>query len=620
VLNESAFAFIIEMAILHEPVFTILSDEIFTDRENILATLKKIAYGAKRQQFFSPVLIGHRRIGKTEVLKKLYNELFWEQNEVVPIYITFEELSRESRQFAMQYLTFFLSQYMGFKLKDVNLIKKTRKLDDIIGHIKEFAREQNNHGLLRLLDSVNSVITDNKDTWPILNCAIWAPRRVSEDNEEPIFVMLDEFQHVIEIRNENGGDPNALGKYQHAVEYRRCPHLVTGSAVTLLTKDIIGRGALFGRFRAQYIRGLEGYYVLELCQKLSKHHNVEVNPEMAAEIARRTGGNPFYIQCIFEGAVFLNENLDNIESVNRVIAYELTEGAIWSELYRQLNYYFSTINEFGITKNIFYFATRYQDEKIDPKKIASSMSHWDVDERKVRDVLLSLSRADLIEEKVAGTEFYNIKDPILREFTDTWARVDVENATWEEAATELRERYRELSGKYADFKGYATELMVKFLMMQFSGQTVDGESFFSRKINVLLPKFVWVDSKVVKLPDTEKKINSLVFLLIKLFFLKEKFGREYQIDIVAKEVPNLWLVEVKNTQQPIGLAQIKHFESACKVAEEVIRGEIITRWYISTCGFTQESEKYLSENGFLYSNREQINQLLRYFGLRELPI
>ncbi len=179
-----------------------------------------------------------------------------------------------------------------------------------------------------------------------------------------------------------------MGKYQHAVEYRRCPHLVTGSAVTLLTRDIIGRGALFGRFRAQYLRGLEGYHVLELCHKLSKHHNVEVNPEMAAEIARRTGGNPFYIQCIFEGAVFLNEHLDNIDSVNRVIAYELTEGAIWNELYRQLNYYFNTINEFGITKNIFYFATRYQDEKIDPKKIASSMSHWGIDERQVRDVLL----------------------------------------------------------------------------------------------------------------------------------------------------------------------------------------------------------------------------------------
>lgn len=62
-----------EMTTVHEPIFKVLSDDLFTDRENILAILKKIAYGAKYQRFFSPVLIGHRRMGKTEVLKKLYN-------------------------------------------------------------------------------------------------------------------------------------------------------------------------------------------------------------------------------------------------------------------------------------------------------------------------------------------------------------------------------------------------------------------------------------------------------------------------------------------------------------------------------------------------------------------
>jgi len=38
------------MTTLHEPVFKVLSDEIFTDREDILATLKRIAYGAKRRK------------------------------------------------------------------------------------------------------------------------------------------------------------------------------------------------------------------------------------------------------------------------------------------------------------------------------------------------------------------------------------------------------------------------------------------------------------------------------------------------------------------------------------------------------------------------------------------
>ena len=226
------------------------------------------------------------------------------------------------------------------------------------------------------------------------------------------------------------------------------------------------------------------------------------------------------------------------------------------------------------------------------------MSHWGVTEEQVVDILLALSRADLIEEKVAGTEFYNIKDPIMREFTDAWARVDVENATWAEANVELRERYNKLAGVYANLKGYATELMVQFLMMRFNRHEVEGEKFFKHPGKIFLPRFVWVDSRIVKLPDSP----------------------QYQIDVVGRSVPHLWLVEVKNTEQPIGLQDVKYFAEACQVAAEVVGGEDVTRWYVSTSGFTQDATDYLNKHKFLYSDRNQINQLLQHFGLQELPV
>jgi hypothetical protein len=257
-----------------------------------------------------------------------------------------------------------------------------------------------------------------------------------------------------------------------------------------------------------------------------------------------------------------------------------------------------TINERGITKNIFYFAVQHQDEEINPRRIAEAMSHWGVNERQVREILLALSRADVIEEKLAGTAFYNVKDPILREFAAAWARVEVENASWEQAATELQERYHRLTGKYADFKGYATELMVKFLMSRFNDQTVDGHEYFNRPGEVFLPRFIWIDSRTVKEPD----------------------AREYQIDVIGKEVPHLWLVEVKNTEHPVGLDEVRKFEEACEVAGRVIGGEIVTRWYVSTGGFTGEAACSMQEKGVLFSSRGQVNGLLRYFGLRELPV
>ena len=186
----------------------------------------------------------------------------------------------------------------------------------------------------------------------------------------------------------------------------------------------------------------------------------------------------------------------------------------------------------------------------------------------------------------------------MREFADAWARVDVENATWAEANVELQERYNKLAGIYANLKGYATELMVQFLMMRFNRREVEGETFFNHPGRIFLPRFVWVDSRIVKLPDSP----------------------QYQIDVVGRSVPHLWLVEVKNTEQPIGLQDVKYFVEACNVAAEVIGGEEITRWYVSTSGFTQDATDYLNKHEFLYSDRNQINQLLQHFGLRELPV
>ena len=578
------------------PIFPVVSDEVFTDREDLLRLLKDKALAAKRGRDKSTVLIGHRRVGKTELLRRLYNRLFWEQDEVVPIYITFEELNLLAEEFASEYIEIFLSQYVGFKRKDAVLAARSWEGRT---EAKALIAQEGNDGLHELLHRYESVEKRGNHSQQLLT-AIQGPRLVSDENQEPIFVMLDEFQHVIDIHDREGGSPNPVGRYQTAVESRHCPHLVTGSAVTLLTKDIIGRGPLYGRFRAEYIRGLDGYYVMELAQRLSRQYGVAVTPETAGELDRRTGGNPCYLDCIFAGAQREGKHLDSMDRVNEVISYELTQGGIWAELYRQLNYYFTKINEKGVTKNIFYFASRHQDEEIDPAYIAKKMSHWGVDEENVREVLLALSRADLIEERVAGTEFYNVKDPILREFADAWARVDVEASTWEETEREFIQRYRKATGRLSDLRGYTTELMIKFMMTRFDGREVDAKAYFgaSRSKAEQLRRFQWVDSRKVKLPS----------------------GPEYEIDIVGAGVPDVWFVEVKHTQKPVGISQVRKFERACRVAAQLITGEVITRWYVSVAGFTKQATAYLRKNGFLYSTGAQVNALLESFGLRKLPV
>jgi len=69
---------------------------VYTDREEHLNYLYKAAINAIRRRTMSTVLLGQRRMGKTEILKRVVNRLFFEQENyrdkdasVVPVYYSF---------------------------------------------------------------------------------------------------------------------------------------------------------------------------------------------------------------------------------------------------------------------------------------------------------------------------------------------------------------------------------------------------------------------------------------------------------------------------------------------------------------------------------------------------
>ena len=66
--------------------FSALQDKEFFDKQDELASLFKRVTQADKGLAQSAVLSGPRGIGKTELLKQLFGQLFWKQNRVVPFY------------------------------------------------------------------------------------------------------------------------------------------------------------------------------------------------------------------------------------------------------------------------------------------------------------------------------------------------------------------------------------------------------------------------------------------------------------------------------------------------------------------------------------------------------
>ena len=587
----------------YPPIFQSVPADEFTDREEIIGTLVERATNTPRDMTLSASIVGQRRLGKTAVMEQVYNRLFWEQDKVVPIYFNFEAKPTTSTEFAWAYFTNFLKQYVAFRLKDDELAR----LDDSdveVNNLVVLAETLSGDpiarfagGMQRLLSSPTALLHDK------LERTIYLPRRVMEYNrarwkpETPIFVMLDEFQNILLINYSDGKPARMTGLYQWAVEGRQCPHFVTGSAVRLINQEVLGTGALFGRFRYIEFPPMENVYGLELVEKLAFKYGLTIPEPVAGYIVTRCGGNPFYIRCVVMQATEQRyEKVENEQTVNDLIAHEITHGQIWRDWGSQLQRYFEQINSYTIAKHILFHAARYENERILPEEIAAEVER-PVDE--VVRVLRQLAFAEMIDAR-GGPIFFNLKDPLLRDFIETQYELDVEGAPLAKVLEDLAREYKKLKGKHADLVGALVEARIEALLNRFDGRTVPGRLFHTEG-EVKLPRFHAAADTKVKPPGE----------------------REYQIDLQGRwhtEKLDLWawVVEIKHWKKRVAADVVGKFVAAYTALAQETKLDGVVPWLVNKGGFTKGAIEMMKQHSIYYSGAAEINELLRAFGIERL--
>ncbi|MDI6794797.1 MAG: hypothetical protein QME81_18350, partial [bacterium] len=423
---------------------------------------------------------------------------------------------------------------------------------------------------------------------------------------------LDEFQDVIKIRNSDGLDPDAVGRYQEAVEVPHCPHLITGSALTLILKDILGRGPLYGRFMPEYIRGLDPYFAKELVKKCARHYEVETTEEMATEIALRTAGNPFYIKAIVSMANKLGIRLKTIEETNSSLASDLIKGAIYSDLFQQIRKFVYETNKSGLGKDLVYYVAQNFDEEKgwidrDDMKIIARKARRSLEE--VQEMCYDLARADLIDEYEEHERYGKVKDPILNEFLKEYTKMSKEKKSqdvvldeklveYENQVEMLKKELASREGLLSNYKGKTVEVYLRYLMTRWNNEEIEG-TFFGSKERIFLPKFIWVDSQMLKAPNTGA----------------------HQFDLIGKKTSTGWIGESRYWEgKKIGVEQTRNFADKCeRIARVVLKLKEMKIWYFSKDGFTDKAKEYMQKHGILYSDEESLNNLLLHFGLERIP-
>lgn len=332
----------------------LVPEEVYTNRQEHIDYLYQVALKAITRRSMSTVLMGQQRMGKTEIFKRVVNRLFFEQehpvdtgNSVVPVYYSFSDQPADPWSFSIDYTENFLRWYVAFRLQEPFVLNRKEIKRE---HLTDFIRSRLKvtRGLRLGLNHLEH-LQDRDVTIPEKE-SLLLPREVSDWDESTIVMFLDEFQNTHLPQHEF----RIVGYMQEAVESPTCPHFVTGSAMSILDREILGRGVLFGRFRSHPIEPMTEYWGSELALRASGYYQARINQSVAPLLATRCGGNPYNISAVIQQAAEQEKRLEDEESINEILAVDLSSGFIWGELSDQVARWIERINANGITKWILY--------------------------------------------------------------------------------------------------------------------------------------------------------------------------------------------------------------------------------------------------------------------------
>ena len=560
----------------------------------------------------STAIMAPRRMGKTVLLDRLVNTVFFKpEYKVAPFYFCMKREVVTLRKFLLQYAKTFYRQYVAYCLQDVELYRN----DNI--PLEQLLTYRSNHPAINQAQkSIELFITryqkhDYHDAWNHWQDFLTVPEFVAALSGTRVAIIIDEFQDMkffvhdvdeqsiddFRIRHEK--DPDLIGvnlpaSYHRMAQSKKAPMLVSGSAVTMIFKTVMG-GPLGGRFDFTYLKPLsipDGATLLRRLLKLYADDKF-ISPEDALYASTQVTGHPYYLYCLATSKIdkIDKKEFGSKEAVDRIIRYEIEYGKIygfWQTHFDNNRRYINADDDEELGKKIIYYFTKYNNEPIDIEKIATQLK---VSEKAVEHKIQKLHLADLVYR--AANKYFTFNDISLMRFIQFAYQKDWKDV--DKISLSQQNKFNQLKGRFL-------EMVVELTMRKFSDDQMDG-AFFGRSGNVETPLFRTVGTKNVK-GETTKQYQIDV----------------YGIEMMGWEIVHYWLCECKYTKTPMNLEQVKKLERAAESLrqEEKDAGRSepeIRLWLVSTGGFTGKVLEYVKDRKDVYfSDYDGINGIFQAFG------
>jgi len=578
-------------------IFMVSPEGEFFGREDVIEGIYQKATSPGATSIY---MCGGGRIGKTEVLKRVYHRLFWGQTDVVPIYYAMKGDYETLSGFAEDYLGAVIRQYIAFLKKDPLLVIEGLPLTGL----KDVVVEEELIGLLRLI-SIHREARDNKDYTTLIRNAITAPHLISLYHQTRVFVMLDDFHLIKGLSTHEGG---LLDEYTEVLRSRFAPHLITGSTPEML-KGIF-KGGLLDAVDVIEIKGLDNAQALSMLEGLCHLYHIKYDKDVISIAVRQLSGNPFYIKAIVKAAQRLGVELTSLKGFMGIYAHELIEGGIGFYLASRL----STLSNGKDRAATLRLLRIYLN-------LGGCVSTDILAERtglrgcNLSDLLERLRQMGVAEGGYGMAK--GVKDEVLVDFVEAIYGMEVKGRSPEEVKTyiikdRLKEGFR-LQGFEArgELKG-----QVKGLLGRFNGQRVPKVLFRNHDF---LARFRGGDTE--KIERLEEEDNILLPQIVGCFEGKGGYIRRDLYIIIGHGFYDgryeegselIWMVGVKGSLAVVDTEDVEEFIDSCNLLKDKVKTAGMVRWIIGKGGFTGDALKKMGGEGIFSSDMTQFHLLRRF--------
>src|SRR6056297_2944112 len=505
-------------------------------------------------------ILSRRKKGKSSFMQRLFN-ILWSAGaekkpgdlQVIPFYYSIRDSEQSLKDFALDFFTSFVKQYMSYKVRKKEYLMGNNEIEilpDIIGEDTELLKKYR----------VMEIKIKNDDWTGMWAVASETPAVIGQLKGEKIIQIIDEFQYINEyIYDKNGEKLDLLsGTYMYVSEMREAPMIVSGSEVHWLLRIV---SSLTGRFQTYPMENLPKDEAKEAIERYASFTRTTIDKEAKEKIWQLTRGDPLYIKALFLSRFNRSKDYTIDDNIIQVYEKEIQQGEIYGTWMEYMYKTFNSVNKVNSKRIMLYLFQEGEERTRTQIKKALNLPFSD---EELENRLEALVKGDLISH---GKSHFDYK--ITEDKSYEWVFRNMYQKEINHFVPDITKEIKRAMGKDNYMKGKYQEFLIKEKL----------KKPFNLK-DLCEPE---INERIIPKEIKEREIRKIGL-------------KQYEIDLMIKcaNKREIW-IDVKSTKNRYGKNEQRRWLSIVNQVKE--KHDHVLFMVYSQNGFTKGTKETLIENG-----------------------